>query len=345
MPTIKKNQIVSKKSKPDSSNEKYSTDSTGPTNAQIRRQSNKTQKKECLSDITVSIQSLEFPDTKSYHKTGAYRVKGHKNVLTKPQPKVMQSPKERGNDFSSSTNSHFAQMLLTVPKKFRSKCISSTSTQAQPSPFSVSPKSSKQFDTSAKSTSTEMVDKQHTQSEKRMNLHGAEWKRPCKESLVAGAPRKFTGTCPPNYEQMSKMSKTRQKFYLTQDPRKVHCLVNPEILRSKEHSMKKEFNTLTKMVKHAQNICAATASESSEDFICEVIDLENPLQLDFQGLDYSNTYEKDEQDLQNQRNYHRICRNMERRRVKVETENKVEDEIHSELVNVNEKSKTEMIYN
>ncbi|XP_065360710.1 uncharacterized protein LOC135954462 [Calliphora vicina] len=324
----KPNREYSKESPSTDSSSKFDTK---PTTTTMKYQ---TTRHDRISEQTLYIQNLQFPSA-SYNKSAIYKVKCQRNEPKRPESNTTTPAKERGYDFTSSTNSYFAQMLVTVPKKFQAKC-SSTSSDAKTrnKQSSETMKSTTQTSQTHTDTSQQMIDSKHKGSQKSLNFHGAEWRRPCKESFVAGAPRKFTGTCPTNYEQLSKMSKSRQKFFLTQDPRKVHCLVNPAVLRSKEYSRKKEFNTLTKMVKHAQNVCAATASESSEDFICEVIDLENPLQLDFQGLDYSNTYQKDEQDFQNQRNYRRVCRYMERRRVKTETQRNVEQQLHEEMINI-----------
>lgn len=315
--------------KQDSSNK--STDSY--LRSKYSKEKYKTQRQR-ISEQTVHIQNLQFPNSIP-DKSRMLKVKCEKNLLTQRESSSTPPIKERGFDFTSSTNSHFKHMLINVPNRFRNKCSSTSSDIAQISKQSLESKKTSNFrEQSSKDTSQDLEDSKHKKSQKPKHFNGAEWRRPCNASFVAGAPRKFLGTCPPNYEMLSKMSKIRQKFFLTQDPRKVHCLVNPEVLRSKEYSKKKEFQTLTKMVKHAQNVCVATASETSEDFICEVIDLENPLQLDFQGLDYSNTYQKDEQDLQNQRNYRRVCRYMERRRVKRETQENVERELHEEMINV-----------
>ncbi|XP_075146288.1 uncharacterized protein LOC142220816 [Haematobia irritans] len=186
-------------------------------------------------------------------------------------------------------------------------------------------------------TSKRLMDTHHSISEKPKKFNGPEWRKACDESFVPGVPRKFIGTCPPNIEQIARMSKTRQKFFLTQDPRKTQCLVNPGLLHSKKLSQEKEFNALTNMVKYAQNTVDSTEDmekRSEESVICEVIDLENPLQLDFQGMDYKNTYQLDEQDLQNQRNYRRVERYMERRRVKAETKVNVEEELHQERIRI-----------
>ncbi|KAM7356312.1 uncharacterized protein ACRADG_002117 [Cochliomyia hominivorax] len=286
------------------------------------------------STSTVHIQHLQFPDTIP-DKSRIFKVKCPKNLDIKPpESTTTPTPKERGYDFTSSTNSDFKQMVLTVPKKFRVKCSSSTSSEVKPKHPLESIKTLDKEILKERETSQELQDSEHQISRRSKQKLEKPWQRPCEASFVAGAPRKYVGTCPHNYEQLAKLSKSRQKFFLTQDPRRVHCLHNPEVLRRKEFSAKREFNTLTKMVKQAQNLCVATDSETSEDFICEVIDLENPLQLDFQGLDYSNTYQKDEQDLQNQRNYRRVKRYMERRRVKKETKEMVEEELHEELINI-----------
>uniref|UniRef100_A0A1A9WDH9 Uncharacterized protein n=1 Tax=Glossina brevipalpis TaxID=37001 RepID=A0A1A9WDH9_9MUSC len=286
------------------------------------------------SEQTVSIQNLRFPTT--CESKGVFVVHHQEeSFVKKTSSKSDRERKIRGIDLTTSTNSHFGSMIFPIPEKFRARCSSSSSVKATDTKSEIATSRYSTSDSKRnKMTSEAMADTQHKSSHKPKDFHGPEWKRPCKESFVAGAPRKFVGTCPHNYELLSKMSLPKQKFFLTQDPRKVHCLVNPEVLRTKAYSTKREFDALTKMVKHAQNVCVAAASESSESFICEVIDLENPLNLDFQGLDYKNTYQRDEQDLQNQRNYRRMCRHLERKRVKEETAERVEHELHQERVQI-----------
>ncbi|XP_011178127.2 uncharacterized protein LOC105209429 [Zeugodacus cucurbitae] len=250
-------------------------------------------------------------------------------VSTPPQ-------KQRGYDFTSSTNSHFDGWLVTAPKKFKRACSSTpTSSKRKSSTSSMKTTPPRKVSDENLVTSQEMVDSQHKESgAKRMVFRGPEWKKPCQESVVAGAPKPFVGACPLNFEEFAKLSRTRQKFFLTQDPRKKYCLVNPQALRTKAFSEKREFNILTKTVKYADNVCGETQSQSSESFICDVIDLENPMQLDFQGLDYRKTYQADEQDIQNQSLYRSIVRYMERRRVRQETQDKVEEELQNERLAV-----------
>ncbi|XP_018785438.1 PREDICTED: uncharacterized protein LOC108966810 [Bactrocera latifrons] len=245
-------------------------------------------------------------------------------------------PKQRGYDFTSSTNSHFDGWLVAAPKKFKRTCSSTpTSSKRKSSTLSIQTTPLPKLSDENLVTSQEMVDTQHKASgAKRMVFRGPEWKKPCRESVVAGAPKPFIGACPLNFEEFAKLSRTRQKFFLTQDPRKKYCLVNPQALRTKAFSEKREFNILTKTVKYADNVCGETQSQSSESFICDQIDLENPMQLDFQGLDYRKTYQADEQDIQNQSLYRSIMRYMERRRVKQETQDKVEEELQNERLAV-----------
>ncbi|XP_036327600.1 uncharacterized protein LOC118740209 [Rhagoletis pomonella] len=245
--------------------------------------------------------------------------------------------KQRGYDFTSSTNSHFDNLIIAAPKKFKRRC-SSASTSSKPKSSSLSINSTTtQLKLSDEKlvTSQEMIDSQHKESgAKRTNFRGPEWKKPCRESVVAGAPKPFVGTCPINFEEFAKLSRARQKFFLTRDPRKKYCLVNPQALRTKAFSEKREFNILTKSVKYADNVCGETQSQSSESFICDQKDLENPMQLDFQGLDYQQTYQADEQDVQNQSLYRSIVRHMERRRVKQDIQDKVEGELLNERLSV-----------
>ncbi|XP_067647974.1 uncharacterized protein [Eurosta solidaginis] len=257
--------------------------------------------------------------------------------LTDVEPIASTLPaKQHGYDFTSSTNSHFQGWIETAPRKFKSKRSSiSASSKRETSTPSIQTTPTKKLSDEQLVTSQEMMDSQHKESgPKRMNIRGPEWKKPCRESVVAGAPKPFVGTCPLNFEEFSKLSPTRQKFFLTQDPRKKYCLVNPQSLRTKDFSEKREFNILTKTVKYADNLCGETQSQTSASFICDQIDLENPVQLDFQGLDYQTTFQADEQDIQNQSLYRSILRYMERRRVKKEIEDSVELELQNERLAV-----------
>lgn len=316
--------------------ESNSTDSSLRPKTKTIQNSRKADKSTNSKTSLLSIQNFEFSGLTA-NKDSVCNTEQQNNLhqLKELRPSCAKSKKDRGYDFTSSTNSHLNKMVVTIPKTPHSKSSSnSLEANLRKRQSLETAKSSKQSYQRKKETSQELYDSHHQCSQKPKHFHGAEWRKPCKESFVAGAARKFLGTCPPNYEQISKMSKVRQKFFLTQDPRKVHCLVNPAVLRTKEFSKAKEFNALTKMVKQAQNVCVAEASEASEDFVCEVIDLENPLHLDFQGKDYANTYQNDEQDLQNQYNYRRVFRYMERRRVKTETQNEVEQALHEAKISV-----------
>uniref|UniRef100_A0A1I8PW85 Uncharacterized protein n=1 Tax=Stomoxys calcitrans TaxID=35570 RepID=A0A1I8PW85_STOCA len=293
------------------------------------------------SQPTLSIINLEFPHKPIKDIKGlAYNVQSPSTtILQRMESQTYVIPKERGYDFSETTNSDFHQNLVEIPKQIGKNPKKAQSPQNKRPSISSAATTPKEETASQHQleTSQKLLDSHHQLTEKPQKFKGPEWRRPCSESFVPGIPRKFIGSCPPNIEQIAKMSKTRQKFYLTQDPRKHQCLVNPEVLRTKKFTKEKEFQALSSMVKYAQNTCDEAngfESPSEESFICEVIDLENPLQLDFQGLDYKNTYQRDEQDLQNQRNYRQVARYMERRRVKAETESKVEEELHRERIRI-----------
>ncbi|XP_023174968.1 uncharacterized protein LOC111602221 [Drosophila hydei] len=266
------------------------------------------------SDRQLTVQTLEFPDVNIKRTEIATRDVCGKRVLTK----------RTGHDFLSSSVSGFRDGIFTVNMKARS-CTSSSLPHKAPEPLK-----KKQSSSMGSVNSEKMMDSSHVPSARAKNFKGDQWKKPCEASYVIGAPRPYIGNCPENFQQLSKLAPVRQKFFLTQDPRKTHCLANPSALRHKKLTDDQQFKLISKMVKHGDNVCASTGSESSDSHICEVIDLENPVNLDFQGMDYKNTYEKDEQDQQNQQTYWRVVRYMTRRRTKKQTANKVEAELQAE---------------
>ncbi|XP_017855182.2 LOW QUALITY PROTEIN: uncharacterized protein LOC108608346 [Drosophila busckii] len=270
------------------------------------------------SNAQLTVQTLEFPDA-NIRRTELDKRDECGQLLVQ---------KRTGHDFASSSNSHFRDAVLTV--NMRAKSCTSPSIpgtevvmareQSRPTlgqrPHGVH--------------SQEMVDSQHERSDGSRHFHGKQWQKPCEASYVVGAPRSHIGRCPENYQKLAKLSPARQKFFLTQDPRKTHCLVNPAALRHKALNAQQQQRLISKMVKHGENVCASTGSESSDSHICEVIDLENPVNLDFQGMDYKNTYEKDEQEQQNQQTYWRVLRYMTRRRAMRDTKENVEAELQAE---------------
>ncbi|XP_064553638.1 uncharacterized protein LOC135438993 [Drosophila montana] len=269
------------------------------------------------SDPQLTVQTLEFPDANIKRTEVETRDMCGKRVLTK----------KTGYDFLSSSVMGFRDGVFTV--NMQAKSCSTTSIPDKPVD---SGKITQRSNLGKKKdvNSQEMIDSYHVPSTRPKNFKGDQWKKPCEASYVVGAPRPHIGRCPENFQQLSKLSPVRQKFFLTQDPRKTHCLVNPSALRHKKLTEDQQFKLISKMVKHGDNVCASTGSESSDTHICEVIDLENPVNLDFQGMDYKNTYEKDEQEQQNQQTYWRVVRYMERRRTKKQTAQKVEAELQAE---------------
>ncbi|EDW03014.1 GH10725 [Drosophila grimshawi] len=269
------------------------------------------------SDPQLTVQTLEFPDANIKRTEIDTRDECGKRVL----------PTKTGKDLSTSSQPGFRDGVFTVNMQPRS--CTSTSIPGWPA----TTRKTTQHSTSSNRSevnSQEMIDSYHVRSLGPKHLKGNQWKKPCEASNVVGAPLPHIGRCPKNYQQLSKLSPMRQKFFLTQDPRKTHCLVNPSALRHKQLTEDQQFKLTNKMVKHGDNVCASTGSESSDTHICEVIDLENPVNLDFQGMDYKNTYEKDEQEQQNQQTYWRVLRYMQRRRTKKHTEHKVEAELHAD---------------
>ncbi|XP_017860239.1 PREDICTED: uncharacterized protein LOC108611909 [Drosophila arizonae] len=266
------------------------------------------------SDPLLAVQTLEFPDANIKRTDINKRDACGRSVWNK----------KTGKDFLSSSVSGFRDGIFTVNMKQRS-CTSSSLP-----PKSVKSKTTQEYRDDSSIDSAEMIDSHHVPSIRAKHFKGNQWKKPCEASYVIGAPQPHIGRCPDNFQQLSKLAPVRQKFFLTQDPRQTHCLANPSALRHKKLTDDQQFKLISKMVKHGDNVCASTGSESSDTHICEVIDLENPVNLDFQGMDYKNTYEKDEQEAQNQQTYWRVVRYMTRRRTKLKTATKVEAELQAE---------------
>lgn len=268
------------------------------------------------SDPQLTVQTLEFPDA-NVPKTDIEK----RDECGQREKKIVK-PKKGAPIYLSSSSSRFRDAIFTV--KMREKPCSSTSV------IGAELESVRDGHDLSEVHSKEMDDSAHQPSGGPHNLKGARWQPPCDASNVVGAPPRYIGRCPKNFQQLSKLAPVRQKFFLTQDPRKTHCLANPAALRHKKLSAEQENKLIGKMVKHGDNVCASSRSESSNSFVCEVIDLENPVNLDFQGMDYKNTYEKDEQEQQNQQTYWRVVRYMNRRNTKKMTAEKTEVELQND---------------
>lgn len=100
-------------------------------------------------------------------------------------------------------------------------------------------------------------------------------------------------------------------------------LIGKEILKPPTKMFKKycspEFPEMTKAVIKADNV-HTPETMSSGSSICELIDLENPLKMDFHGVDYKETYKNDEQTFQNQQEYIRVKRQMNTHSIKANME-------------------------
>ncbi|XP_017133296.1 uncharacterized protein LOC108149904 [Drosophila elegans] len=282
------------------------------------------------SNNILTVQNLEFPDANIKRTELHLRNECGKSVV-----------RGRGRDFASSSNSHFRDGVETV--KIRKEACSSTTPKNQ---VDIGPSGERKMSwgkiVEAEPDSEELVDSMHAPSTRPPNFQGEEWRRPCPASFVAGAPRPRIGRCPKNYEQLAKLTPARQKFFLTQDPRKSHCLVNPAALRHKPLTKEQEFSLISKLVKHGDNLCASTGSETSDTHICEVMDLQNPLKLDFHGMDYKTTYEQDEVEQQNTLTFWRVQRYMARRKAKKNTKEKVEAELKEERLAVPQRYNTKI---
>ncbi|XP_016970956.1 uncharacterized protein LOC108038635 [Drosophila rhopaloa] len=281
------------------------------------------------SNHMLTVQNLEFPDVNIKRTELHKRDDCGKSVI-----------RGKGRDFASSSNSHFRDGVETV--KIRKEPCSSSSVVPSPQ-TDYRPSGDRYWEESAgEPDSEELVDSMHAPSTRPPNFQGEEWRRPCPASFVAGAPRPRIGRCPKNYEQLAKLTPARQKFFLTQDPRKSHCLVNPVALRHTPLTKEQEFSLISKLVKHGDNLCASTGSETSDTHICEVIDLQNPLKLDFHGMDYKTTYEQDEIEQQNALTFWRVQRYMARRKAKKNTKVKVEAELKEERLAVPQRYNTKI---
>ncbi|XP_017013649.2 uncharacterized protein [Drosophila takahashii] len=282
------------------------------------------------SNNLLTVQNLEFPDANIKRTELHKRDECGKGVI-----------RGKGRDFASSSNSHFRDGIETV--KTRKDVCSTTSAEQQFQMAGNGQKSDQvQKSSEGEPDSGELVDSMHAPSTRPPNFKGEEWRRPCPASFVAGAPRPRIGRCPKNYEQLAKLTPARQKFFLTQDPRKSHCLVNPVALRHTPLTKEQEFSLIGKLVKHGDNLCASTGSETSDTHICEVIDLQNPLRLDFHGMDYKTTYEQDEIEQQNALTFWRVQRYMARRKAKKNTKVNVEAELKAERLAVPQRYNTKI---
>ncbi|KAH8281518.1 hypothetical protein KR054_001211, partial [Drosophila jambulina] len=273
------------------------------------------------SNTILTVQNLEFPDANIKRTELTKRDECGKSVVRGG----------RGRDFGSTSNSHFRDGVETV--KIKETSCTPTSRSRKKRSSSIQRHSFKPMVIGAPG-SEELVDSAHQPSTHPPNFQGDEWNRPCSASFVAGAQRARMGRCPKDYEQLAKLTPARKKFFLTQDPRKIHCLINPVAMRHKPLTKEEEFSLISKLVKHGDNLCASTGSETSETHICEVIDLQNPLGLDFHGMDYKTTYEQDEIEQQNTLTFWRVQRYMARRKAKKTTKVTVEKELMEERLAV-----------
>lgn len=87
---------------------------------------------------------------------------------------------------------------------------------------------------------------------------------------------------------------------------------------------------IIKKVQYAQNVETPPPSDVADDESAIVIDEENPLQMDFQGLDQQETIRRDEQEYQNKREYYQQLRNIGRVRFKENLKKKFEKDKRQE---------------
>ncbi|KAH8381103.1 hypothetical protein KR200_001046, partial [Drosophila serrata] len=278
------------------------------------------------SNDILTVQNLEFPDANIPRTELTKRDECGKTVV-----------RDRGRDFGSTSNSHFRHGVETV--KIKETSCSAASTPHKSRAESLQQQSFKPMVVGAPG-SEELVDSAHQPSTHPPNFQGDEWNRPCSASFVAGAHRTRVGRCPKDYEQLAKLTPARKKFFLTQDPRKTYCLINPVAMRHKPLTKEEEYNLISNLVKHGDNLCASTGSETSDTHICEVIDLQNPMGLDFHGMDYKTTYEQDEIEEQNALTFWRVQRYMARRKAKKNTKVNVEKELREERLAVPQRFNT-----
>ncbi|XP_037947818.1 uncharacterized protein LOC119679498 [Teleopsis dalmanni] len=278
------------------------------------------------SDSSVSVQLLKLPKEFEKKPTVHVPLLHEKTAANKRIWKSSTSSTQRKTG-SEATNLHYKGWGITSQREYGT-CTKNVATQ------SALEKLKDEVPESKFSTSLELNDSFHEHSEKPEQFRGLEWAKPPKESYVAGAPRTVIGKCPKNIEKMGKLSLAKQKFFLTQDPRKNLCLANPDVLSLKSYTKEKEVNYLTDMVKKAKLTIEPEESKLAETKVCKVMDLVNPLNLDFQGVNYRETFEGDEQDIQYQRTFLKISRHMEQKRVAKETVIKVENEIMESCLSI-----------
>lgn len=90
-------------------------------------------------------------------------------------------------------------------------------------------------------------------------------------------------------------------FTFSEDPHKTNCCVKK--IEHVDANNTEHIKTFINQVCLAENKDTPPPSEYTTDDSTEVFDLDNPMAMDFQGIDYKETYRRDEQELQNKKEY------------------------------------------
>ncbi|XP_055383757.1 uncharacterized protein LOC129613639 isoform X2 [Condylostylus longicornis] len=155
----------------------------------------------------------------------------------------------------------------------------------------------------------------------------------CSESEAIDSEHKLIG----KYKNKSRIDKKNKSFKKYNQLYILHSknIQKPGSLKNrnfKGNNFQKFFqqNSINRIIELADNV--ETSSEERkplEENRCIEIDLENPFNLDYHGLDYQNTYKNDEQNFQNIREYRKIKRYANRIQTKKNIDRicKEEDEI------------------
>lgn len=112
-------------------------------------------------------------------------------------------------------------------------------------------------------------------------------------------------------------------FSFVEDPKVANSCFVPKI---KEIKSPKKIARKTGL---ADNFDSPTGSKISQD-LTEIFDYENPLGFDYQGFDHKETYQRDEQDEQNRKEFFIQKRNLDKRVLKSKIEKDVEDSERNE---------------
>lgn len=112
-------------------------------------------------------------------------------------------------------------------------------------------------------------------------------------------------------------------FSFVEDPKLANSCFVPNIKKIEDPNIIAEKTGL------ADNFDTPSSSSISQD-LTEIFDFNNPLGFDYQGFDHKETYQRDEQDEQNRKEYFIQKRNLDKRVLKSEIERNVENSERNE---------------